>query len=384
MEKENFKKYTIYSLILILLITRLIFLENFLYTAQQTITVTYAAIALDTCFFGLFYIYFKKREIAFPFLLGFCVSNIILYMACVANNLQDISNVLSAILIEPILPFKFVSIAVKEESLVWFIALSFYLGVFLIIWGKFFVKDKSNFKTKNERKIAYMGFGLYLALFPFAFFVTHFSSAGAYFQYGDTIMQYTDAIVKKYDEKNQKDYFRLKNLKYFSTFEDVEKYYISPSYKEMIDSESNKGKEYFYKETVRELNNFKKYGWYNTSNMKYEQVSNFREWVHFAYNFKLRGVDNSKTMWVTDFLPIPKESKQIRQDVSRHAIFYMHEAKNGGFYTLVSFDRSFRDNNITFMFNYIFMAYHFIFIIALILLIRMHNRKFSKGLTPNV
>ena len=163
------KQKIIYLLIIALLVIRVIFLNEFLATVQQTITVTYAAIALDTSFFGLFYIILRKKEIALPFLLGFFISNIVLYMACVADNLQDISNIFSGILIEPILPFKFISVAVKEESLVWFIALSFYLGVFFVIKGNFFIKDKSNFKTKNERKIVYMGFGLYLMLFPFAF-----------------------------------------------------------------------------------------------------------------------------------------------------------------------------------------------------------------------
>ena len=147
------KQKIIYLLIIALLVIRIIFLNEFLATAQQTITVTYAAIALDTSFFGLFYIILRKKEIALPFLLGFFISNIVLYMACVADNLQDISNIFSAVLIEPILPFKFISIAVKEESLVWFIALSFYVGVFFVIAGNFLIKDKSNFKTKLKEKL---------------------------------------------------------------------------------------------------------------------------------------------------------------------------------------------------------------------------------------
>lgn len=119
--------------------------------------------------------------------------------------------------------------------------------------------------------------------------------------------------------------------------------------------------------------------------MKYDEIKKFKEWVHFAYNFKLNGVDGkSKTMWFTEFISLSKDSKNLRQDVSRHAIFYVHESKYGGFYTVVNFDRQFRDNKISYLFNYLFMAYHFIFLGGLFFLVRMHNKRFSKGEVSHV
>ena len=135
-------------------------------------------------------------------MLGSILANLVFYFS-IDERIVPVSNFLGELLVHSALPFSFIKIAVHEEVLIWSLPLAFYIGLFLIIYGYFFVKKSLDYKSIFERKITYMGFGTYLCVLPFVFFVTHFTSVGSYYQYGLNELLLTDKMVKYYDSKNQ-------------------------------------------------------------------------------------------------------------------------------------------------------------------------------------
>jgi hypothetical protein len=338
----------------------------------------YGGMAINVGCFALFYIFSLKRNILRTLLFASILANIVFYFS-IDDKIAPVSTFLGEILIHSALPFNFVKVAVHEEILVWSIPVAFYIGVFLIIYGYFFVKKSLDYKSIFERKITYMGFGVYLCVLPFVFFVTHFTSVGSYYQYGLNELLFTNKMVKSYELKNQHENFQLKELHWFATKKDALDFYTKPTFIEKIDIQDNKNKKRFYERSVSLLKNNIDNGW-NTMepDKKYQDIEEFDEWIQFAYNFKFSGSSKAeKSLWLYNIIPLAKENKKIAQESGRTAIFFLHESKTEGFYARLIFERAFKDNRANLIFNYIFILYHFVFFTAFYFLLKTHNKKLS-------
>lgn len=338
----------------------------------------YGAMAINTACFALSYIFSLKKNIIKSLLFGSFLSNIIFYFS-IDDKIAPLSTFLGKLLLHSALPFDFIKVAVHEEILVWSIPVAFYIGVFLIIYGYFFVKKSLDYKSIFERKITYMGIGLYLCVLPFVFFVTHFTSVGSYYQYGLNELLFTNKIVKSYDSKNQHEHFQLKELYWFPTKKDALDFYTKETYINKIEIENNKQKKRFYEQSIRLLKNNIDNGWVNEqASKKYKDIEEFEEWIQFAYNFKFKGSSNAeKTLWFYTIIPLAKENKKIAQESGRTGIFFLQESKKEGVYVRLIFERAFKDTQANLIFNYIFVIYHFVFFTAFYFLLRTHNRKLS-------
>lgn len=236
------------------------------------------------------------------------------------------------------------------------------------------MRKKTDFDNKVEKQLIYVGLGLYLVLFPFVFVFTHFTFVGSNYQYIQGIFQYTDSAVKIYEKDGQKDYFQIKDLRWFPDIHTAVAHYAQPQFTQ--DILESKNKKAFYDTAIEKLTNLEQNGWQQREKMTYDKMESFHHWVQVAYNFNLEGEDaQTKTIWYSEISPVITDSRKNDQDLLRHSILYLHQTPRGDVYAMFNFDRTFKDHRMNYIFNLFFILYHFIYLGLFVYLITIHDRK---------
>ena len=326
-------------------------------------------------FRSLFFFIFRKKNFLIPATLGLFLSNILIYFTLYQEKISFfISQGLGDLMINDIFKVRFINASVSDGNLSWAIAFAFYVGCAMLIYGQWFIRKKTDFDNKVEKQLIYMGLGLYLVLFPFVFCFTHFTFVGSNYQYIQGILQYSNSAVQIYEKEHQTDYFQIKDLRWFPNMETAVQYYKSPLFTSNI--MNSKNKKIFYETSINKLDELKNNGWVDDEKMTYDKIDSFHHWVQIAYNFNLEGkVAKNKTLWYSEISPVIKDKRENDQDLLRHSILYLHQTNNGDVYSIFSFDRTFKDHKMNYVFNMFFILYHFVYLGLFYYLITIHSKK---------
>lgn len=378
-----YKKYSEKYILPLLLVSQLLIQVYFLLDYDissvkflpRIVSLVFVALIVNGVCFSVFFFIFRKRIFKIPAILGLFLSNVLIYITLYQKDLSfTISQGLGDILVNGVLRFRFVNVAVSDGNLSWAIALGVYVGIALLIFGQWFVRKKTDFDNKVEKQLIYMGLGLYLVLFPFVFVFTHFTFVGSNYQYIQGIFQYTDSAVKIYEKQQQRDYFQIKDLRWFPDIHTAVAHYSQPIFTQ--DIMESKNKKSFYEAAIEKLHNLDKNGWQQREKMTYDKMESFHHWVQVAYNFNLEGEDaENKTIWYSEISPVITDERKNDQDLLRHSILYLHQTPQGDVYAMLNFDRTFKDHRMNYIFNLFFILYHFIYLGLFVYLITIHDRK---------
>lgn len=329
--------------------------------------------------YWVFFAIFKKKMLFLPLTLSLAITNFL----CILNLYFDsyaigLNNWLNHYLIVIFFPFNFFKVSLDDGNLGWSLAVAAYLGLGLIIYGNWFLKNKNGFENKYEKQVMYVGGGLYLFLFPIIFVFTHFTFVGSNYQYMQGMLQYTNGAVEVYEKQNKRDHFDIKELKWFPDMKSAHNYYLNPEYKNSISNAPTKLD--VYNKAMNRFEIFEQYGWYDKEKVNYDTMTRFHDWVQVAYNFNFDEVDKkNKVTWFTEISLVLKNTSENDEDLLRHSVFYIKELKDGSVYVMLDFNRTFKDHKMNYIFNLFFVLYHIIYLALFAYLVSLHSNKRMKG-----
>ncbi len=335
----------------------------------RIISYSFIFFIINSVFFGLTFLILRKKIFKVPLFISASIANFLMYLAQYSENniLEIVNKTFGEFFINKVFNIHFVNVAVNEGNLSWAIALATYVGIFLLIYGQWFIKSKADFDNKIEKQVIFMGVGLYLCLFPLVFVFTHIPFVGTNYVYMTKALQYTEKAVSYYEGKNQKDFFEIEKLKYFKNLDEAIAYYKDPIFKERSEVDNKIG---FYKESVKILDKIKKDGFVDEGKINYYDIKRFFEWASFAYNFSFKGVNaETKSAWQTILL------RDTDTDIVRHGLFFLRENKEGGVYVLFDYNRTFKNFASNYVFNFFFVLFQFIYLSLLFYLIKIHRKE---------
>lgn len=336
-----------------------------------------------TVVFGLLYCVFflilRKKLFIIPASLSLLLTNIIVYKTLYEDfKYIEIHSFLNQIMLYTVFQIRFVKVSLDDSTLIWGIMLAGYIGIGMLIYGYFFIKNKNGFENRYEKQVMYLGAGLYLFLFPVIFVFTHFTFVGSNYQYMENQLMYTSSAVDVYEKQGKKDFFDIKKLKWFPSMTAAKNYYDNDFY--LKEASSADEKKAFYKNFLIVLNKLEKGEWEDKEPVKYDYIQHFSDWIQIAYNFNFNGeIKDKKIYWRTDIAYVFSNRTVNDQDLLRHAIFYIKELPDGSVYVLYDLSRVFKDHRINYIFNLFFVMYHFIYWGLFAYLVRIHNNKHMKG-----
>lgn len=371
----------------------------------RLVSLVFIALSLNTVLFTVFFMIYRKKDFYKPVCLALLCSNIAIYTTIHYPSVYDYFGlILDTLLVKHLIPVHFVGIAVSDGNLFWALMLGLYLSIFLFIYGNWFIRNKKleDGFWKIERQLFYTGLGLYGILVPFIFIFTHFTFVGSNYIYMEGLLKYADKITTMYDDEGRKNNFQLKDLKYFNSIKDVQNFYNDPILinrivtgkmttpliinekdnsgavaeieRKRIISGDNKGD--FYYSALDKIDNIAKEGFLEKEKLTYNTITRFHDWVQIAYNLSFNGIDaKEKKLWYLEITPTVIKAKEEQEDVLRHSILYIKEAKDGGYYVFFSLDRVFKDHKMNYIFNLFFILFHLIYIGLFIYLISIHQKK---------
>lgn len=378
-----YKKYNERFILPFLLISQILIQVYFLFDYDvssvkflpRVVSLVFVALIVNAVCFTTFFFLFRRRIFKIPAILGLLLSNILIYITLYQKSLSFLINQnLGDFLINAVLHVRFINVAVSDGNLSWAVALGIYIGIALLIFGQWFVRKKTDFDNKVEKQLIYLGLGLYLILLPFVFVFTHFTFVGSNYQYIQGIFQYTDSAVKIYEEDNQKDYFQIRELRWFPNVHTAVEYYKQPQFTQ--DIMNSKNKKSFYEAAIYKLNTLEQHGWQEREKMTYDKMESFHHWVQVSYNFNLEGENiKEQTLWYSEISPVITDARKNDQDLLRHSILYLHQTPQGDVYAMFNFDRTFKDHRMNYIFNMFFILYHFVYLGLFVYLITIHDKK---------
>lgn len=341
---------------------------------ERTTQFSFIGLALNGFWFGLYFIFSRKKDIIK--VLAYSTLSTAIFLSCIilTPGLSDvITNTTNEILIHSWFRANFIRAAINDGNVSFAIAGAAEIGFCLLVYGQWFIKRKEDYDSKVQKQVVIMGLGLYLILFPLIFIFTHFCSVGSNMQFMQNQVQFVDTIVKYYEDKNETEHFRIHHLHWFPTLQDAIAYYDQDVIKEK--TIGNKNKIRFQQNVIEKLKPIIVNGWYNSTPINYDNMGRFfLNWFQVAYNFSYEGtVKATRTMWHSNWIEAEHNS-YTQTDVSRHAIFYMHESKHGGYYVYFDFSRMWKDAGAHYIFNTFFILYHIFFIGLFIYLISLHGK----------
>lgn len=341
------------------------------------VNMTFIALTLNITLYSVLFLVFRRKEFYRPAFLTLFLSNIAIMVAITNESLYSkLSNLMNAILVTPFFQAKFVSVSLRDSNLFWTLMLSIYLGMFLLIYGNWFVRHKKwkDGFWKIERQVMYTGIGVYGVLTIFVFIFTHFTFVGTNFMYAQNAVQYIDKISEHYEEIGEKNNFALRDLKYFESVKDILKFYEAPIYKSR--NLTGPDKEDFYEGAIHILKGLDMYGFRETQPIKYDNLKSFNDWVQISYNFNIRKTSQKyQKLWYTEITPTVLSSDKAHEEVLRHSVLYVKKSKEGGYYTYFSFDRTFKDHHMNYIFNLFFVMFHIFYIGFFAYLLSIHQKK---------
>ncbi len=341
----------------------------------RVISLVFVALIVNGVCFGLFFLLFKRKLLVLPLALALMLSNSLIFLNLYQGKLAfQINQFLGDRFINDIFSIRFVNASVNDGNLSWGIALGTYVGILLIIYGQWFIKKKNDFDNKVEKQLIFMGLGIYLVLFPFVFVFTHFTFVGSNYQYMQALIKYTHSATEIYEKDNQRDTFNIKELKWFPNMQEAVSYYKSPKFKGQVSTSKNKTE--FYNSAIGKLDKVFYDGWKDKPPVKYSEIERFHDWVQISYNFNFDGVNaQNKTVWYSEISPVIGNARQKDEDLLRHSVLYLRELKDGSVYSMIDFNRTFKNHKMNYIFNFFFILYHVFYIGLFLYLITLHSKK---------
>lgn len=380
-QRMNLNKIKPYLLICIISFFLVIQWGLTLYTAtennnfiQRTVQFSFIGLALNGFFFGAGFIFSRKKHIQKVLCISTGLTTALLACIILFPDISDIViNNTNEILIHSWFRANFIRAAINDGNVSFAIAGGAYLGLGLLIYGQWFIKRKEDYDSKVQKQVVIMGLGLYLILFPLIFIFTHFCSVGSNMQFMQNQIQFIDQSAQYYESKNITKDFRIQHLKWFETIPEAIDYYNQDILKEKTKGNEHKVK--FQENVIEKLNSIYTHGWYNSEPVHYDNMGRlFLNWFQVAYNFNYEGVSKPfRTMWHSNWIEA-EPSPENQTDVSRHAIFYLHQSTHGGFYVYYDFSRMWKDAGSHYIFNTFFVLYHVLFLGLFIYLITLHGK----------
>lgn len=278
------------------------------------------------------------------------------------------------LLVRYAMPFKFITASINGGSQLWSFMLSFYGGVILLIYGNWFINKKrvKDGLWKIERQVLWTGLGVYGIINILIWVFTHFTFVGTNYIYMHQSVKYVDRIVEFYDNKQEKERFALKELRYFKNKDELLAYYKHPLFMERANQKDRIG---FLNGSLSVIERFDQPGANIEIGISYNNMERFHDWMSVVMNWKHLGQDRQKnSVWNVELSPAIYVDPKY-QDVTRHSLMYVKKAKDGGYYGYIVFDRTFKDFRQNYIFNLLFGLFHLIFIPLFIYLLHLHKKK---------
>lgn len=339
---------------------------------------------LDAVFFIFTYVFYRRRDIWVPLAVATTLTNISIGTGLYGVEIvSEIFHHFGDWLVKDIWNIKFLNISMTGSSFSWMLAASIYVGIALIIYGRYFIKSKVNFETKIEKQIIFQGLGLYAIIIPLAFVFTHFTFVGSSFQYLQGLLQYNSKAISIYEKQHQHDHFKFRNTQWFPDLKSVISYYSSDEYKKNVNLYGLSDKSFnekleFYVKVMNAIHTIKEKGFTDSEDVSYDTMKTIPEWFQVAYDFKFNGSSQKdKTFWMSDVLVtnVAAFSAESVEDVTRHAIFYIKQAQDGSFYVFFDYNRNFKDEHYNYIFNNIFILFNLTYISLFLYLIHIHRKE---------
>lgn len=282
---------------------------------------------------------------------------------------------MNTIFVEYLWPYRFVKVSLIDGNLLWTFMLALYIGIFLMIYGNWFVRHKKlkDGFWKIERQLMYTGLGLYGVLAILVFIFTHFTFVGSNYMYIENSLRYVDKIVDYYDEIGERQNFALKELKHFDDISSLKSFYGAPIFKNRVATGKNKIE--FYNAAYYLIEDLEKNGFHDLPPMKYEDITRFHDWLQISYNLNLKkSLIKEKKLWYTEITPTVLSAKHEEEEVLRHSVLYIKQDKAGGYYAYFTLDRTFKDHKVNYIYNLFFVLFHVFYIGFFIYLLNIHRK----------
>lgn len=373
------QKNTINLLLLAMIVVQALFLLDYDLNSvkflPRVISLVFVALIVNGVCFGVFFFALKRKLVKIPLILALALSNSLIFLNLYyPESAFSVNQFLGDRFINDIFSIRFVNASVSDGNLSWGIALGTYVGIMLMIYGQWFIKKKTDFDNKVEKQVIFMGLGLYLVLFPFVFVFTHFTFVGSNYQYMQALIKYTNSATLIYEEEKQRDTFDIKELKWFPNLDKAIDYYKGQNFQSHVSTSKNKTD--FYNTSISKIEAIKHNGWKEKPPVTYDQIDRFHDWVQISYNFNLDGMSAiNKTAWYSEISPVITNARKNDEDLLRHSVLYIHEANDGSIYSMMDFNRTFKNHKMNYIFNFFFILYHIFYLGLFLYLISLHSKK---------
>lgn len=371
-------KYKIGFFLAFLVQTTLLFKQDIHSTKflPMFVGMLFITLTVNLSLYAVFFLAFRKKEFYRPAFFTMILSAIAIYIALNYQALYErIGVIMNTILVEHLWPFRFVKVSLIDGNLLWTFMLALYIGIFLMIYGNWFVRHKKlqDGFWKIERQLMYTGLGLYGVLAILVFIFTHFTFVGSNYMYIENSLRYVDKIVDYYDDIGEKENFAIKDLKYFNDVGSLKSFYGAPIFKNRVATGKNKIE--FYNSAYYLIEDLERNGFHDIPAMKYEDISRFHDWLQISYNLNLRkSLVSEKKLWYTEITPTVLSSKHEEEEVLRHSVLYIKQGKSGGYYAYFTLDRTFKDHKVNYIYNLFFVLFHVFYIGFFIYLLNIHRK----------
>lgn len=282
---------------------------------------------------------------------------------------------INSFLVTSVWPYKFMQVSLHDGNFVWLLMLGLYLGLFFIIYGYWFVRNKKHDNPdgfwKIDRQLMFLGLGVYGCISIFIFIFTHFTFVGSNYIYMENEFRYVDKMADHYEQINEQNNFSVKELHYFKNIEEVKNFYQEPAFANRMMQGQNRTD--FYKTAISFINSSTEQKFPSFSLMTYQNMQRFHDWIEISDNFNFMGSTQDK-MWYAELTPLDVIYKGDSHDVLRHSLLYIKKTIHGGYYVYFVQDRTFKDFHMNNIFNIFFIIFHLVYIALFIYLLRIHRK----------
>lgn len=335
----------------------------------------------------LCFLFLKKRHFVYSIISSVILTMPVMYLFASPQYLElynNMNKLFDNVLVKPLAPFNFVIASVSGGSSVFVLVISGFVGLFLLIYGNWFLKNKKidDLYDTVQRKVIYTGIGVYGIINILIWVFTHFAFVSSNYLYMGYNIRIIDQIATHYQEKDKTEFIKIKELKYFSNIEDVLFYYYYDA--GLSDNKKGVDKEQNFKTMMNTIKMLKESDFkYSPTQVNYDSMKRFHDWVSIAYNFSYNKNEN-QTYWMLELTPVNKDvlkDNEIKpKDVARHSMLFIKKTQNNGYYTYLVQDRTFKENKMNYIFNSFYILFHILYISLFIYLCSIHRKKqLNKG-----
>jgi hypothetical protein len=285
----------------------------------------------------------------------------------------EIGVYLNYLVVETLIGLRFVKVSVIDGNLFWTVMLAAYVGLALMIYGNWFSGRKQEGETKVERTLLWTGLGVYGVTSAFVFVFTHFTFVGSNYLYIEKHARVVHQTIQTFEAKGKK-VEDLKGLHYFPNLSEAVDFFTEPTRYQQ--NTSTKNKQEFYDTALNKLKSIEHHGFQDSPTLVYDKIERFHDWVQISYNFSFNKESKAQqTAWYSEITPTVGDAKAEAQERLRHSMMYVAKSKQGGYYVMVTLDRTFKDFKVNYIFNLFFILFHVFYIGFFVWLMNVHRHK---------